>query len=426
MPRTTPILLLSTVLLPTVLGAQTTHDPAAHGHQHGARPAGEPAPVAAPADGDQALRHAGPADHSFADAEAWAARFESAERDAWQMPDRVVETLGIEAGDSVADIGSGSGYFTRRFAAAVGPAGTAYAADVEPAMAVYARRRADEDGQRNLVPVLASYDDPRLPDGAIDLVFICNTWHHIRDRVDYARRLADDLAVGGRVAIVDFLPGELPVGPGPDHKLSAEEVTAEFLEAGFRLAATHDFLPYQYVLVFTAPARSVEVRLGNDSDSERRGREQLQRLLTTYDLEPWLFTRKVAIDETARIPHSHPVLTLNADDLDNDDAALATFVHEQFHWWVMRDQKRLGQAIAAFRELFPEVPGGRAGARDENSTYLHLVICDLELQAMSRLLGKERARAVIAGWEHYTWIYEQVLENPEVRRVNERFGWLAP
>jgi SAM-dependent methyltransferase len=122
-------------------------------------------------------------------------------------------------------------------------------------MAAYARRRAEEDGQRNLVPVLASYDDPRLPDGTVDLVFICNTWHHIRDRVDYARRLAGDLAVGGRVAIVDFLPGELPVGPGPDHKLSAEEVTGEFLEAGFRLAATHDFLPYQYVLVFTAPAR---------------------------------------------------------------------------------------------------------------------------------------------------------------------------
>ena len=72
------------------------------------------------------------------------------------------------------------------------------------------------------------------------------------------------------------------------------------------------------------------------------------------------------------------------------------------------------------------MPTGRAGARDEQSTYLHLVICDLELQAMSRLVGEEKAREVIQGWEHYTWIYEQVLGNPEVRRVNERFGMLVP
>ena len=221
------------------------HDHAAHS---AAADRGSESPPA-----DQAMRHEGPADHSFADAEGWARRFESAERDAWQMPDRVIEAMGLEPGASVADIGSGTGYFARRFAEAVGPAGTVYAADVEPEMAEYVRRRADEDGQRNLVPVLASYDDPRLPDGAVDLVFICNTWHHIQDRVDYARRLAGDLATGGRVAIVDFLAGELPVGPPPDHKLSAEEVTAEFVQAGFRPVATHDFLPYQYVLVFSAP-----------------------------------------------------------------------------------------------------------------------------------------------------------------------------
>jgi ubiquinone/menaquinone biosynthesis C-methylase UbiE len=227
--------------LAAAAAAQSGEEPAAGDHRH------------APPGHEHALTHEGPVEHSFADAEAWAERFESADRDEWQLPDRVVAALGLEPGMSVADIGSGTGYFARRFAEAVGPSGTVWAADVEPGMAVYVRRRADEDGQRNLVPVLASYDDPRLPDGGVDLVFICNTWHHIADRVDYARRLAGDLAPGGRVAIVDFLPGELPVGPRPEHKLSAEEVTAELVEAGYRLVDSADFLPYQYLLVFAPP-----------------------------------------------------------------------------------------------------------------------------------------------------------------------------
>lgn len=417
--------LLLSLLAAGAATAQSTHDPAAAGHHHGAPQAGGDGASGPPAGADHALRHQGPIDHSFADAEEWAERFESDERETWQMPDRVVEALAPAAGDNVADIGSGTGYFSRRFADAVGPEGTVYASDVEPGMAEYVRRRADDDGQRNLVPVLASYDDPRLPNNSLDLIFICNTWHHIQDRVDYARRLAGDLAVGGRVAIVDFREGELPVGPGPEHKLSAAEVAEEFRQAGFRQVESHQFLPYQYALVFAAPSRSVDIQLAGGTDNERRVEAQLRRLLESHVLDPWLFTRKVRIDETERIPHSHPVLTLTGSE-DDDAALLATFIHEQLHWWVLRDQKRLGGTIAAFRELFPEVPSGRAGARDEQSTYLHLVVCDLELQAMTRLVGEEKARAVIGGWQHYTWIYQQVLENPGVRRINERFGMLVP
>ena len=179
--------LLLTVLTSANAAAQAPHDPASMEHHHGRPQAEQEVESDGAPETDHALRHEGPTDHSFADAEGWAERFESAERDAWQMPDRVVEALAVEPGAGVADIGSGTGYFARRFATAVGPAGTVYAADIEPAMAEYVRRRADEDGQRNLVPLLASYDDPRLPNNSLDLIFICNTWHHIQDRVEYAR-----------------------------------------------------------------------------------------------------------------------------------------------------------------------------------------------------------------------------------------------
>ncbi len=194
-------------------------------------------------------------DHSFTDIDRYRAIFESSERDAWQKPNELIGALGIQRGMMIADIGAGTGYFARRFAVAVGRDGTVFASDLEPKMVVELRDRADKDGLPQLVPILSSADNPRLPDGASDLIFICDTWHHISDRVEYARRLKNDLAPGGRVVIVDFRQGELPVGPPPQHKLTEEEVQKEFNEAGYRLVASPDVLPYQYVLIFEPVSR---------------------------------------------------------------------------------------------------------------------------------------------------------------------------
>lgn len=193
-------------------------------------------------------------DHSFADTDRYGAMFESPERARWQKPDELIEALGVKPGMVVADVGAGTGYFAVRFARAVAPLGTVFAADIEPNMIVFLRDRADQEALRNLIPILASSNDPRLPDGQAELIFICNTWHHLSDRLSYARRLQAELAPGGRVVIVDFLEGELPVGPPPVHKLSAAQVRAEFEQAGYGLAGSPDLLPYQYVLVFEVAA----------------------------------------------------------------------------------------------------------------------------------------------------------------------------
>ena len=196
-------------------------------------------------------RETDPPKQSFADVERFRALFESSERDGWQKPFEVIRALGVRPGATVADIGAGTGYFARRIARVVGERGTGFAADLEPNMVVELRTSAERDSLGNLIPVLASADDPRLPDGTADLIFICNTWHHIADRVAYARRLKRDLAPGGRVVIVDFYKRALPVGPPPPHKLTAAEVQTEFEAAGYRLAKRIDeLLPYQYVLVF--------------------------------------------------------------------------------------------------------------------------------------------------------------------------------
>ena len=125
-------------------------------------------------------------------------------RDGWQQPQRVVESLDLRAGQHVADLGAGGGYFTFDLADAVTPEGTVYAVDVDPDMADYLRDRAAESGYPNVQVVLAEYDDPLLPAGQVDLIFTCNTYHHFQDRAAYFERAGRALRPDGRVAIIEF------------------------------------------------------------------------------------------------------------------------------------------------------------------------------------------------------------------------------
>jgi hypothetical protein len=83
-------------------------------------------------------------------------------------------------------------------------------------------------------------------------------------------------------------------------------------------------------------------------------------------------------------------------------------------------------ALAAFRAMFPNGPGRSGqGARDQYSTYLHFIVCDLELQSMTALVGESRAREILGGYDHYRWIYERVLNDSRIRAVNRKHGFVA-
>jgi len=158
----------------------------------------------------------------------------------------------------------------------------------------------------------------------------------------------------------------------------------------------------------------VEITLKQGSTSEAQTKEQLQRLLRTYDLSQWIFTKSISIDEKA-IPHSHPVLTLSTRHLRDDELLLSTLVHEQLHWFLVQRGKDTDAAITELRVVFPTVPARPPeGAQDENSTYLHLLVCYLEYRADQQLLGELKARQVMDFWatDHYTWVYKTVFERP--------------
>jgi ubiquinone/menaquinone biosynthesis C-methylase UbiE len=166
--------------------------------------------------------------------------------------------LKVKEGESIADIGSGSGYFALRFAHHVGAAGHVYAVDVEPAMVLYLNRRIRETGAWTVRSILADPDDPLLPDASLDRVFICDTWHHIERQQAYLAKLATLLKPGGQIVMIDFQKRDLPVGPPVSMKIAREDLIRQMDAAGFRPAQEHTFLPYQYFLVFVAKANPVQ------------------------------------------------------------------------------------------------------------------------------------------------------------------------
>jgi len=171
-------------------------------------------------------------------------------RDGWQQPERVVEALAIEPGLVVADLGSGSGYFTSRLARAVGPEGRVYATDIDADINELLRERLAEEGVENVEIVLARPDDPLLPDGEIDLVFSSDTYHHMQDRPAYFRRLRADLAPDGRVAILEFDGSRGWFVRLFEHYTEKDQLVREMAEAGYRVEREHDFLDRQAFVVF--------------------------------------------------------------------------------------------------------------------------------------------------------------------------------
>ncbi len=182
-------------------------------------------------------------------------------RSGWQHPERVIESLKIVEGDHVADIGSGDGYFVFRLADAVGPRGRVYAVDVEEEVVGKLRAKVAEAGYSNVEVILGEFGDPLLPDERIDLVFLCNTYHHIDDRPAYFARLRADLGPRGRVAVVDVrsdLSGILSLFTDEGHDTPLDELGAEMSEAGYHRTEAFDFLPIQNFQVFAPDGRVVQ------------------------------------------------------------------------------------------------------------------------------------------------------------------------
>jgi arsenite methyltransferase len=175
---------------------------------------------------------------------------ERPERESWQRPDEVVKALDLKNGEVIADIGAGTGYFTRRFAKAVAPEGTVYAVDIAADVLGYLKERADKEGLHNIITIVSVEDDPMLPKSGIDLAFFCDTTHHIANRVRFYRKMSPGLKQHGRLVIIDYPPRGPHTPHPPEQLVPRSQVISEAEEAGFRFVKDFKFLPYHYFLIF--------------------------------------------------------------------------------------------------------------------------------------------------------------------------------
>lgn len=185
-------------------------------------------------------------------------QFENKGRDEWQQVDRVIESMGLKEGDTIADIGGGSGYFSRPFAQKVGPKGVVYCCELAVNLMEYLQRRSLDEGLLNIVTVLAAVDRPMLPPQSVDHIFFCDTNHHLTDRVNYYKGLIPILKPGGQLVVVDFKKEGKKQGPPPEHCVAKSVVLEEMEQAGFQLVREETFLENQYFLIFKVKEKAGE------------------------------------------------------------------------------------------------------------------------------------------------------------------------
>lgn len=169
-----------------------------------------------------------------------------------EKPDIMVRALNLKQGDVVADLGAGTGFYTRRLARAVGPTGKVWANDIQPEMLDRLKELAAEEGITNIVTVVGTETDPKLPKGMFDWVVMVDVYHEFQQPEPMLAKIRELLKPGGRVAVVEYrLEGETAAHVRETHRMSVEQVLSEWVPAGFHHVETIEHLPTQHMFVFT-------------------------------------------------------------------------------------------------------------------------------------------------------------------------------
>lgn len=175
---------------------------------------------------------------------------ERSEREIEEMPESALDSIGIQPGMTIADIGAGSGYFTVRMSRRTGPTGKVYAEDIQPEMLRLLRRRLEKADFKNIETVLGSEADPKLPPNTMDLILMVDVYHEFAQPQKMLRKLRESLKDDGRMVLLEYRKEDPWVPIRPEHKMSVAEAKLEVEDEGFILEKVANDLPRQHILIF--------------------------------------------------------------------------------------------------------------------------------------------------------------------------------
>lgn len=167
--------------------------------------------------------------------------------------DEILSSLLLQPGQIIADIGSGGGYFTYRFAKAVGEKGRVYAVDTNQDFLKYIKTQAEKQGLTNIFTIFNETEYPNLPKHGLDIIFMRNVTHHLSNRVDYFKNLKNTLKSNGKIAIVEYddRGGFFSFHKLHRHFIPSNILLEEMVQAGYSLNKSYDFLSEQLFMIFS-------------------------------------------------------------------------------------------------------------------------------------------------------------------------------
>src|SRR5678815_4931581 len=178
----------------------------------------------------------------------WLDRRERADE---ENPDLALRLLRIRKGATVADIGAGSGYITIRMAKMVGPMGKVYASDIQQGMLELLQQNVSKAKLDNVIPVLGTIDDPKLPADSLDLAIMVDVYHEFSEPQKMLQRIREALKADGRLVLLEYRAEDASVPILADHKMTKAQVKQELEHEGFKQSRVYDDLPWQHLFVFT-------------------------------------------------------------------------------------------------------------------------------------------------------------------------------
>lgn len=178
-------------------------------------------------------------------------------RDEEERPYEVIEKMNLKNGDVIVDMGVGTGYYGRKLAREVAPDGIVYGVDIQPEMLELLKKYCEKEGITNVKPILGEANDPKLPDASIDWIIMADVYHEFQEPEAMLEKMHTALKPDGKVALLEYrLLGETARHIKTEHRMSVEDVLAEWQPAGFELVDLIETLPSQHFFIFRKKAEA--------------------------------------------------------------------------------------------------------------------------------------------------------------------------